>query len=187
MKFAAARFLLSSHSWRPLRIQLRPLLLALSLSLLAAACATPRAATVGKPLPIDFTTLEGGSTIGEEMKGQVVLVEVWASWCRPCSQSLPFLEELGRELGPQGLFVVGINTDADPAAAERFLARHDVNVPYVRDPGARQVVQSFPLRKLPTLLLVDRDGAVRYTHEGFLSGDRPHIRRMVEGLLAGEN
>lgn len=167
------------------RNRIRSLLLVLSLSLLGAACATPRTVAVGKPLAVDLAGLEGGSEIAPGMKGRVVMVEVWASWCRPCSQSLPFLEQLGREFGPQGLSVVGINTDEDPAAAERFLAKHGVSVPTVRDPGARQVGRSFAVRKLPTLLLVDRDGVIRYTHEGFQAGDRPHIRRNVEGLLSG--
>lgn len=152
----------------------------------ALGCVTPRTVAVGQPLSVDLASLEGGTPVVEGTKGRVVLVEVWASWCRPCHQSLPFLEELGRELGPQGLSVVGINTDEDPQAAERFLERLGIAIASVRDPGARHVSRRFAVRKLPTLLLVDRDGIIRYTHEGFQSGDRPHIRRAVEGLLAAE-
>lgn len=155
----------------------------LGLFFIAGACATPRTLAVGEPLAVDLVALEGGKDVAESLRGRVVLVEVWASWCRPCSDSLPFLQELGKELGPRGLSVVGINTDEDPAAAERFLSRHGLAIPTVRDPGARLVSERFAVRKLPTLLLVDRDGIIRYTHEGFLPRDGVQVRRAVESLL----
>lgn len=160
------------------------LLARLSVLLLVAGCAAGRtSAPLERELTLALPTLEGDVLSLQSMRGKVVLVEVWASWCRPCLNSLPFHADLHTALRPRGFEFVGINIDADERAAVAFLDEARLEVPTLRDPGGVRVAASLPLKRLPMALLLDRRGRIRYIHEGFHPKDRAHLRSRVEALL----
>jgi len=116
-------------------------------------------------------------------KGQVVLLDFWASWCGPCRKTFPELERMHRQYGAKGLKVVGISMDPEAAAMDRFLASVPVSFQIERDPMGRLAVP-MKVASMPTTLLLDRTGQVVARFEG---GD--HAREeeaAVAALLAGQ-
>lgn len=102
----------------------------------------------------------------DSLKGRVVLVDFWASWCGPCQRSFPWLDSLATRYGGSGLTVVGINLDKDRTAADGFLAKHRALFPIVFDP-AGDVAEAYGVRVMPTSYLIDRSGAIVSGHAGF--------------------
>jgi cytochrome c biogenesis protein CcmG, thiol:disulfide interchange protein DsbE len=122
----------------------------------------------------------GGVWRMEEHRGQVVLVNFWATWCGPCREETPGLSRLARELGPEGLAVVGVSLDqGDRGKVRRFV--EEFGVPYpVAFPGAMSQVEQG-LEGVPTTILVDREGRVAKTYVGAVrEGD---FREDVKVLL----
>ena len=124
------------------------------------------ATLVGKPAP-SFRLPAVTDTVSlDSLRGKVVLVDFWASWCVPCRGSFPWMAELNRRFGPSGLAVVAINLDKERAAADRFLADHPAPFTVAFDP-AGHTAESWRVSAMPTTFLVGRDGHVLATHAGF--------------------
>ena len=116
------------------------------------------------------------------LRGNVVYVDFWASWCAPCRQSMPQLERLYREYRKRGLLVVGVNKDVATEDALHFLRRMDVTFPLVADRDD-SVARAFDVRAMPSGYLVDRRGVVRYVHRGFTAATAAELRSEIESLL----
>ena len=161
-------------------------LAAIGVFVLLAACggASSPQASVAFEAPVDFAAerLDGGSFRLSELRGKVVLLDIWASWCSPCRQAFPFYAELHAEARERGLVVVAVNVDEDEDAARRFLDATPAPFVVVRDP-AGEVPSRLNASAMPTSYLIDREGFVRYRHEGFTRGDAGMIRRRVNELL----
>jgi cytochrome c biogenesis protein CcmG/thiol:disulfide interchange protein DsbE len=138
--------------------RIRGTVLLLSL-LLAAGCDRgdhPR--QIGKPAP-DFTISDGGRNLQlSSYRGKVVLLNFWASWCAPCIEEIPSLNQLQRQM-PQ-LVVVGVDVDQDPAAYQRFLARHEVDFLTIRD-AQRRSNALYGTFVFPDTYAIDRGGQIR--------------------------
>lgn len=117
-----------------------------------------------------------------ELRGRVVYVDFWASWCVPCRQSMPVLDGLARRFGPRGFTVIGVNKDATVADAERFLRRVPVGFALVGD-ADDAIARSFGVKAMPSGYLVDRAGVVRRIHRGFTAGTAADLEREIDGLL----
>jgi peroxiredoxin len=117
------------------------------------------------------------------LRGKVVYVDFWASWCRPCTQSFPFLNALDRDLRARGLEVLGINVDEREADARAFLARYPASFRLGADPSG-ECPRAFEVAAMPSSYLVDRKGVVRAVHLGFRPGQAPKLRQALEALLA---
>jgi thiol-disulfide isomerase/thioredoxin len=145
----------------------------------------PAAADAPRTIPECELLPMGSAPAGELLRarGQVLWVEFWASWCGSCAESFPFLDRLERELGGQGLRVLGINVDEEPDDARAFLARHAVGFAQAADPSGH-CPRRFGVEAMPAGYLVDREGVVRYVHRGFRSRDAAPLRERVEALLA---
>jgi thiol-disulfide isomerase/thioredoxin len=141
------------------------------------------AAEVGKRLPDPKGfALEGA---WPNTRGKVLLVDFWASWCSPCKKSFPALESLHQRYKAQGLVVIGVSVDEDAAAMARFLAQRQVSFPAVRDQG-QKFVKAVGISAMPTSLIVDRSGTIRYINAGFNgSASETAIRQQIEQLLKG--
>lgn len=130
-----------------------------------------------------LTTLEGTPVHNlQELKGKVVYMDFWASWCPPCVKSFPFLNELENQLKEQGLQVIGVNLDEKVADAQAFLASHPVDFSIVADPS-KQCAKSFEVMAMPTSYLIDRKGNIRHIHRGFRSGETEELRALISQLL----
>ena len=124
----------------------------------------------------------GNLTSLKYYRGKVVYLDFWASWCGPCRQSLPMLNELRKELRSSGFEVVAVNLDEDVADAKAFLKQFPVSYPILLDPKGK-VPQKYELPGMPTSFLIDRRGKVRNVHIGFKKQDIKKIRKEVMSLL----
>jgi cytochrome c biogenesis protein CcmG, thiol:disulfide interchange protein DsbE len=116
------------------------------------------------------------------LRGRVVYLDFWASWCTPCRESFPFMNRLQNELGPQGLVVIGVNVDRNRADAQEFLRTHPAEFRVVYDPKG-ELPERFGVRGMPTSVLIDRSGRITLRHEGFFLKDRETLTQQVETLL----
>jgi len=165
-------------------VRLRNLLRAACAAIVFAAAASASAVENGKPAP-DFTlpVLGSADKVGlAQLKGKIVFVDFWASWCGPCRQSLPQYDKLNTELAAQDFRLLAINLDEDDADANGFLKEHPVHYTVLRDP-AGAVPKAFGLVGMPTSYLIDRDGVVRAQHSGFNPSDIDTLRKQVHDLL----
>lgn len=164
-----------------LRWAMRPVLLSLALLASPPAAAADRA----QPAP-DFSAklLEGDETLRlADYRGKVVYLDFWASWCGPCRQSLPWLQELRREFRTAGFEVIAVNVDEEPADARRFLQRYRVSYPVVGDARGR-IAALYDVQDMPSSYLIDRRGHVRAIHRGFRRSDAGKLRDAVARLVA---
>jgi thiol-disulfide isomerase/thioredoxin len=116
------------------------------------------------------------------LKGQVVYLDFWASWCTPCKASFPFMNELHDQLASKGLVVVAVNLDEQRPAADRFLAQTPAKFRIAYDPKG-VTPEQYAVKAMPTAVLIDRKGQTRYVHAGFRERDRELLRAQVEALL----
>ncbi|NBD13603.1 TlpA family protein disulfide reductase [Corallococcus silvisoli] len=117
-------------------------------------------------------------------RGQVVLLDVWATWCEPCKDALPMYEQLQREYGKRGFKVYALNVDEDVRAIPPFLEEAKVELPILLDANALVSERLLKVRLMPTTFLIDRKGVVRHVHEGFAEEFLQQFQTEIEQLLA---
>lgn len=157
---------------------------ALLAALMLAAAGQAAAIEAGAALPaLTLATLADSRPISlASLRGKVVYVDFWASWCVPCRLSMPALEGLYRKHGERGFLVVGVNQDVSVDDAQRFLKRVVVTFPLVRG-GDEAAARAFDVRAMPSGYLVDRKGIVRHVHRGFTADTPAELEREVAALL----
>jgi thiol-disulfide isomerase/thioredoxin len=136
----------------------------------------------GDNLP-DLASFHLEGKLPEKLQGRVILLDFWASWCGPCKSSFPVMEELANKYTEQGLTVVAVSVDKKPENMERFLKSVKVSFTVVRD-AQQKLVAAADIRAMPTSLLIDRSGKIRFIHAGF-NGDettRQYVKE-IEQLL----
>ncbi len=115
-------------------------------------------------------------------RGQVVVIDAWATWCAPCVRSLPQLQALRKDYASRGVQVYAVSVDEDRAQIPTFLATARIDLPVLLDPGGFVLEDKLKLKQMPTTWVVDRTGRVRYTQESF-DGNLNDIRSQVDALL----
>jgi len=118
-------------------------------------------------------------------EGQVVLLDFWASWCGPCRESFPWMDEMARKYRAQGLAVVAVNLDEDRSAADQFLESTSYAFEFVYDPDGR-LAEAFALDVMPTSILFDREGRPVVRHSGFRPADTGEYEQHITELLASQ-
>jgi len=146
---------------------------------LADADASALAAMSDQPLP----TIDGGELTLNDLHGQVVLLDFWASWCGPCRESFPWMNQVQQRYGDDGLVIVGVNLDQNTADARAFLEAVPADFIIAFDSQA-QWPEAYGLIGMPSSYLIDRQGRVRATHTGFHSGRVADYEASIEQLLA---
>jgi thiol-disulfide isomerase/thioredoxin len=165
----------------------------LCVTLLLAACAsTPRgsadsaepAVAVGSPVPaLAGTAVDGAALDLAALRGRVVLVDIWATWCEPCRRELPELEALHGTYKDAGLTVIGVNIDEERAVLDAFLRDQvKLSFPVLHDP-AQKVADRWAPPKMPTLYLVDRDGTIARVFPGEVPGQAQAVKDEVAKRL----
>jgi thiol-disulfide isomerase/thioredoxin len=117
------------------------------------------------------------------LRGKVVYVDFWASWCVPCRQSFPWMNEIQQQFGKEGLVVIAVNVDHDRADADAFMSRLAPTFRVSFDPGGA-LAEQFHVKGMPTSILIDRSGKVLAQHIGFRLEDRGPLREQIRTLLA---
>lgn len=132
----------------------------------------------------DFTlkTLEGPNLRLEEYRGQVVLVNFWASWCGPCRQEMPILDRLHQRYEDTGFAVLGVNVEGEEKPAREIVDKTKVTFPVLIDEG-QLVSELYDLEAMPSTVVIDRDGLVRYVHRGYKPGDEAKYVEVVKQLI----
>jgi peroxiredoxin len=151
---------------------------------LAAACGlAPAAVAPATPAP-DFTlrTMGGPNVRLAEQRGQVVLVNFWASWCGPCRQEMPHLNRLYDKYRAAGFQLLAVNIDDDTRAAADLAGKLGVRFPVLYDTD-KKVSRLYDLTAMPATVLIDRDGNVRYLHRGYREGFEQKYEQQLRELL----
>jgi cytochrome c biogenesis protein CcmG, thiol:disulfide interchange protein DsbE len=143
----------------------------------APASAEP-APIVGHPAP-DFSlvTPEGSTVQLRSLVGQVVLVNVWATWCPPCRAEMPAIQATYKEYQDQGLTVLAVNLQEDPRTVADFMTQYGLSFPALLDTDGA-VSTTYQARVLPSSFFVDRQGVVRAVYRG------PMPRSVIDGTVA---
>ena len=138
---------------------------------------------LNQPAP-DFTlkSMDGDNIKLSEMAGNVVLINFWASWCGPCREEMPLLNSLHNKYEPLGFAVFGVNVEEDIDQAKAFLRDFPVDFPVLLD-NTNRVSKQYEVIAMPTTIMVDRDGNLRYLHQGYKSGDEAKYRQVVKKLV----
>src|SRR5690349_10498741 len=131
---------------------------------------------------ITIVSADGGAEHLSDLAGKVVLIDFWASWCIPCRTSFPAVDALQRELGPKGLVVIALNVDEQRKNADAFLAERP-HVMRVAFDQKGQAAQAFSLQAMPSAVVIDRGGRIRYTHMGYTEKTVAQYRAEVLELL----
>jgi len=153
------------------------------LALVTTSVVPARALSRGSRAPeIGLRDTSGRPVRLSQLRGKVVLVDFWASWCGPCGEEMPFLERLHDRYADQGLVIIAVNIDNEEANMRRFLRRTPVSFRVVHD-GRHRVADRYNPPRMPSSFLIDQRGVVRYVHEGFRASDAPAIERQVKRLL----
>ncbi|MFT5506696.1 MAG: peroxiredoxin [Gammaproteobacteria bacterium] len=142
-----------------------------------------QSADISGPAP-DFTlkAMKGGNVKLSELAGNVVLINFWASWCGPCREEMPLLNDLHNKYKPLGFTVLGVNVEEQSDPAIDFINDTPVDFPIIFD-KKNQVSQLYKVVAMPTTVVVDRDGNMRFLHQGYKSGDEVSYRKMVKRLI----
>jgi len=140
-----------------------------------------------KPLDKPASDFTLPSSLGKnirlnDLRGQVVMLNFWASWCGPCRQEMPLLDALYTRYNPAGFTLLGVNVEPDPKDADKLLKEIPVSFPILYDTTSK-VSKAYNVDAMPTTVLVDCNGQARYIHRGYKSGDEKQYKKLVKQLL----
>lgn len=141
------------------------------------------AKNVSGPAP-DFTlkSKSGSNLRLSEQRGNVVLINFWASWCGPCRQEMPLLDDIYQKYNRLGFTIFGVNVDKDSSKADSILNDIPVSFPVLYDPTGT-VSKQYDVDAMPTTVIVDRDGNMRFLHRGYKPGYEDEYVSQIKKLI----
>jgi peroxiredoxin len=152
-------------------------------AIVATTTAFAAAGDAAGPAPaFALTNLAGQSDALSQYKGQVVMVNFWATWCGPCQQEMPLLDQMYKKYKPAGFTLIGVNVDKEAPAVKELLARKPVSFPVLLDP-ANQVSKAYHVDEMPSSVIIDRKGQIRYIHRGYKPGDENEYQDRIRQLI----
>ncbi len=131
--------------------------------------------------PFNLKSLDGNSVQLADLKGKVVVVNFWATWCGPCKEEMPAFERLRQKLDPERFALLTITTDLQRESIRNFLANLNVQLPVLFDED-QDVSQAYLVRALPTTVLIDRQGTLVGRAVGPREWDEPKVAQALQGL-----
>ncbi len=158
-------------------IQLGTLLCSMALALAVQAEA------LEGPAP-DFTlkSKDGSNLRLQDFRGEVVMLNFWASWCGPCRQEFPLMDEIYKKYQKMGFTILAVNVDEDSRDANGFLDAVPVSFPILYDPESK-ISELYQVDAMPTTIMIDRNGNKRYLHRGYKSGYEVEYDKQVKQLV----
>lgn len=132
----------------------------------------------------DFTlkSRSGENLRLEDLRGEVVMLNFWASWCGPCRQEMPHMDDIEKEFRDYGFRVLAVNVDQRREDAEEFLDTMPVDFAILWDHDS-QVSERYDVQAMPTTVMIDRDGQARYVHHGYQPGYEDDYRAQIRELI----
>jgi len=153
------------------------------IGLTAVFLATAASAAGDEPAPTFALPGRGGATVDlTQYKGQVVMINFWASWCVPCRQEMPLLDSIYKKYKPLGFTLLSVNVEPEQKDAESFLKQTPVTFPVVFDAKSK-VSGLYNVQGMPTTVFVDRKGNVRLMHVSYKTGDENLYMDQIRSLL----
>lgn len=141
------------------------------------------AVAVGQLAPdFELQNEQGKSISLNALKGQVVYLDFWASWCGPCRQSFPWMNNLQSKYASKGFQVIAVNVDAKQEDAKKFLAQVQGNFKIVYDSNGL-TPKLYGVKGMPTSYLIDKNGRVVFEHQGFNQSKTNLIEKEIEKLI----
>ncbi|HEV1993159.1 MAG TPA: TlpA disulfide reductase family protein [Candidatus Acidoferrum sp.] len=142
------------------------------------------AGTTAKDFPLDIAGKPGHLT---DLKGKVVILNFWATWCPPCVEETPALNRLQKYIEARNGVILGVAADEDPTAYEKFLREQGVVFPTYRDPLTRDnhspIAQSYGTSMYPETYVIDRHGKIARKFIGFQQWDSPNMLAYFDAIL----
>jgi thiol-disulfide isomerase/thioredoxin len=120
----------------------------------------------------------------EAERGNVVVLDFWATWCEPCKAALPEWEALAAAYRDRGVRLYAVSVDGDPNKVSQFIQEVGLEVPVLLDRDAAVAEGTLRLQVIPTVLIVDKQGAIRSTHQGYAPADVKGYAKEIDPLLA---
>lgn len=135
------------------------------------------------PAP-DFTlkSSTGQNVRLAEQRGQVVMLNFWASWCGPCRQEMPLLDGIAKKYGKMGFVLYGINVEEDNTDAKKMLQDLGVSFTILFDPESK-LSSLYSVDAMPTSVIIDKKGMVRYVDKGYKAGDENKYKEQIMELI----
>jgi thiol-disulfide isomerase/thioredoxin len=166
-----------------LRVPALLLVAVLAAGLAAAPPLSAASVTAGAPAAAFQLPAAVGDPVSlADFKGQVVLINFWASWCGPCRQEMPILEQLYKKYKPAGFTLLGVNVEPKSGDALAFLKATPVSFPILFDTQSK-VSTLYEVSGMPSTVIVDRKGNVRYVHHGYKPGDEGEYLDQIRSLM----
>ncbi len=144
--------------------------------------AVPAAAPAAMAPDFTLRAMKGSNLRLQEQRGNVVMVNFWATWCGPCRQEMPKLNQLYEKYRSAGFVMLGVNVDDDVRNAAEVAAKLNVNFPVLLD-TQKQVSRLYDVSTMPSTVLIDRDGRVRWIHRGYRDGAEQTYDQKIRDLL----
>jgi peroxiredoxin len=159
--------------------------ISLTFAILALTTTAARAEVKPGQAAIDFDapTMAGTPLKLSTLRGKVVLLDFWASWCEPCKKELPLLDKMAPRLRARGVEIVAVNIDDNRDKAAEFVRSHGLHLTVVTD-GAKKIVGAWEPPKMPSSFVVDKGGVVRAVHGGFEPGDEGKLEAELTALVS---
>jgi thiol-disulfide isomerase/thioredoxin len=153
---------------------------------LSSACAHAASPTPRNMLPpVALPQYPDGTVVNlDAERGNVVVLDFWATWCEPCKAALPEWESLAEAYRDRGVHLYAVSVDGDPNKIGEFIQEVGLKVPVLLDRDAAVAEGTLHLTIIPTVLIVDRQGAIRGTHQGYAPADVKGYSKEIDPLLA---
>jgi peroxiredoxin len=149
----------------------------------ALALAVPVLAGTEAPAPGFTLASRGGGDVSlTQYHGQVVMINFWASWCGPCRTEMPLLDSIYRKYNKLGFTLLGVNVEPDSKAAEDWLKQTPVTFPILFDRDSK-VSKLYQVGGMPSTVIIDRTGKVRWLHKGFTPGAENEYMDQIRALV----
>jgi cytochrome c biogenesis protein CcmG/thiol:disulfide interchange protein DsbE len=150
-----------------------------------AAASPALAVEAGERAPaFSLPSAKGDAVALDKLRGKVVYVDFWASWCGPCRRSFPWMNDMQQKYGSRGFVVVGVNVDKKRTDADKFLVQNPAAFIIVFDETGT-TPSAYGVKGMPSSYLVDANGNIAYVERGFLDEHRAELEQRVSALVAG--
>jgi peroxiredoxin len=161
---------------------IKQLLAAISIAVLISTNSYASGEVKGKAKNFTLKTYAGSNLKLSELRGKVVLLNFWASWCGPCRQEMPLLNKLHKKYKKLGFSVLGVNVEEDSSKAKQIVKDVGIKFPILFD-TENKVSGLYEVSAMPSTVIIDRSGNMRYLHKGYKPGDMSAYKKWVKKLI----